>query len=140
MDQFFEFVVNHWVLSSTFVVLLALLLITESRKAGKTLGAQELVLLLNRDQAVVVDLRDKKEFSEGHITGAINIPFASLKERASELQKYKDKQIVLVDKMGQHTGMAGKILRAAGYTDVRRLAGGVTEWRGANMPLVKGKG
>lgn len=137
MDQFFEFVVNHWILSTLFVVLLALLLITESRKAGKSLSAQELVMLLNKDQAVVLDLRDKKEFGEGHITGSINIPFANLKDRAVELQKYKDKQIVLVDKMGQHTGMAGKILRAAGYQDVRRLAGGVTEWRNANMPLVK---
>lgn len=137
MDQFFEFVANHWILSTLFVVLLVLLLTTESRKAGKSLSNQELVMLLNKDQAVVVDLRDKKEFGEGHITGSINIPFANLKDRAVELQKYKDKQIVLVDKMGQHTGLAGKILRAAGYQDIRRLAGGVTEWRNANMPLVK---
>ena len=137
MDQFFEFVVNHWILASSFLVLLAALLLTESLKAGKSLGTQELVMLLNRDQAIVVDLRDKKEFSEGHITGALSIPFANLKDRAVELQKYKDKQIVLVDKMGQHTGMAGKVLRAAGYQNVRRLAGGVTEWRNANMPLVK---
>ncbi len=137
MDQFIEFVVNHWVLATLFVILLATLLLTESRKAGKSLSNQELVLLLNKDQAVVLDLRDKKEFGEGHITGSINIPFASLKDRAVELQKYKDKQIVLVDKMGQHTGVAGKILRAAGYQDIRRLSGGVTEWRNANMPLVK---
>src|SRR5690606_3903888 len=123
MDQFFEFVVNHWILSTLFVVLLVLLLTTESRKAGKSLSNQELVMLLNKDQAVVVDWRDKKEFGEGHITGSINIPFANLKDRAVELQKYKDKQIVLVDKMGQHTGLAGKILRAAGYQDIRRLAG-----------------
>lgn len=108
MDQFIEFVVNHWVLATLFVILLATLLLTESRKAGKSLSNQELVLLLNKDQAVVLDLRDKKEFGEGHITGSINIPFASLKDRAVELQKYKDKQIVLVDKMGQHTGVAGK--------------------------------
>jgi len=137
MDQFIEFVVNHWILATLFVVLLATLLLTESRKAGKSLSSQELVMLLNKDQAVVLDLRDKKEFGEGHITGSLNIPFANLKDRAVELQKYKDKQIVLVDKMGQHTGMAGKILRAAGYQDIRRLSGGVSEWRNANMPLVK---
>ena len=137
MDQFIEFVVNHWILATLFVVLLAALLLTESRKAGKSLSSQELVMLLNKDQAVVLDLRDKKEFGEGHITGSLNIPFANLKDRAVELQKYKDKQIVLVDKMGQHTGMAGKILRAAGYQDIRRLSGGVSEWRNANMPLVK---
>ena len=138
MDQFIEFVINHWILATAFVVLLALLLITESMKAGKTVTTQELVLLLNKDKAVVVDLRDKKEFNEGHITGSINIPFASLKDRAVELQKYKDKEIILVDKMGQHTGMAGKLLRAAGYQEVRRLAGGVTDWKGSNMPLIKG--
>src|SRR5690606_28584422 len=107
------------------------------RRAGESASHPEVVLLLNKDQAVVLDLRDKKEFGEGHITGSINIPFASSKDRAVELQKYKDKQIVLVDKMGQHTGVAGKILRAAGYQDIRRLSGGVTEWRNANMPLVK---
>ncbi len=52
MDQFFEFVVNHWILASSFAVLLALFVLTESLKAGKSLGTQELVMLLNRDQAV----------------------------------------------------------------------------------------
>lgn len=137
MDHFIHFAINHWILTSVFAALLAALFFTEGRKAGKTLGPQELVMLLNKDQAVVVDLRDKKDFSEGHITGAMHIPFASVKERASELQKHKDKIIVLVDKMGQHTGTAGKTLRAAGFQDIRRLSGGIGEWRNANMPLVK---
>ena len=82
-------------------------------------------------------MRDKKEFAEGKVAGSLHIPFASLKERAVELEKYKDKQIILVDKMGQHSGMAGKTLQAEGFENVCRMTGGISEWKSSNMPLVR---
>lgn len=137
MERFFEFIVNHWILSSTFVALLILLFALERRRAGQTLSPQAVTLLLNRDQAVILDVRDKKDFSEGRIKGAHHIPMASLKERATELKKYDGKQIVVVDKMGQHSAMAGKLLREAGFENIVRLQGGMGEWRGSNMPVSK---
>jgi rhodanese-related sulfurtransferase len=137
MDRLFEFVGNHLELSAAFAALLFALWFTERSKSGAVLSPQQVTLLMNRDQAVIVDLRDKKDFSEGRITGALHIPFASLKERASELDKFRDKTIILVDKMGQHTAAAGKTLKSLGYEKVSRLQGGITEWRGSNMPLVK---
>ncbi|KZZ53858.1 rhodanese-like domain-containing protein, partial [Oleiphilus sp. HI0123] len=106
-------------------------------RSGRAVSPQEATLLLNKDQAVIVDLRDKKDFSEGKITGALHIPFANLKERSTELEKYKDKQIILVDKMGQHSGMAGKTLQAEGFENVCRMSGGIAEWKNSNMPLVR---
>lgn len=137
MERALEFIINHYILVTIFVALLALLFIFETRRAGKKVSAQELVTLLNRDSAVVVDIRDRKDFREGHIRDSVNIPLSSLKERESELKKYKDKQIVLVDKAGQHASIASKQLQAAGFENPIRLAGGVMDWRGANLPLVK---
>lgn len=137
MERFFEFAVNHWILSSTFVALLVALYLLEKLRSGRAISPQQATLLLNKEEAVIVDIREKKDFSEGRIKGAIHIPFASLKDRTSELDKYKEKQLVIVDKMGQHSGMAGKQLKAAGFENVCRMSGGIAEWKNSSLPLVK---
>jgi rhodanese-related sulfurtransferase len=137
MDRLFEFVVNHYILVSLFVAFLVAILVLESRLGGTKISAQGAVTLINKDEAVVVDIRDRKEFGEGRITGSINIPLNSLKSRANELSKFKDKQIIVADKMGQHSAMAVKQLNAEGYANVVRLNGGITDWRASNLPLVK---
>ncbi len=137
MDRLFEFVVNHYVLASLFVAFLVAILILESRRGGSKISAQGAVSLLNKDEAIVVDIRDRKEFAEGRITGSVNIPLNALKSRAGELNKHKDKQIIVADKMGQHSAMAVKQLNAEGYANVVRLNGGVGDWKASNLPLVK---
>ncbi len=137
MERFFEFAVNHWILSSTFVALLVALYLLEKMRSGRAISPQQATLLLNKEEAVIVDIREKKDFSEGRIKGAIHIPFASLKDRTSELDKYKEKQLVIVDKMGQHSGMAGKLLKAAGFENVCRMSGCIAEWKNSSLPLVK---
>ena len=137
MDRLLEFVSNHIELSGLFVALLAALWFSEKLRSGKAISPQEATLLLNKDEAVIVDVRDKKEFSEGKIAGSIHIPFSSLKERSAELKKHEGKQIILVDKMGQHSGAAGKLLQEANIDNVCRMTGGISEWKATNMPLVK---
>ncbi len=137
MDRLFEFVVNHYILVSLFVAFLVAILILESRRGGAKISAQGAVNLINKDEAVVVDIRDRKEFGEGRITGSINIPLNSLKSRVGELSKFKDKQIIVADKMGQHSAMAVKQLNAEGFSNVVRLDGGVADWKASNLPLVK---
>ena len=88
MDRLFEFVVNHYILVSLFVAFLVAILILESRRGGAKISAQGAVNLINKDEAVVVDIRDRKEFGEGRITGSINIPLNSLKSRGGELSKF----------------------------------------------------
>ena len=137
MDRLFEFVVNHYILVSLFVAFLVAILILESRRGGAKISAQGAVNLINKDEAVVVDIRDRKELGEGRITGSINIPLNSLKSRVGELSKFKDKQIIVADKMGQHSAMAVKQLNAEGFSNVVRLNGGVADWKASNLPLVK---
>lgn len=137
MERIFEFAGNHPILVSLFVALLVALFVLESRRGGKKVSPQDAVGMINRDEAVVVDIRDRKDFNEGRLTGAINIPLNSLKSRASELKKHGEKQIIIVDKMGQHSAMAVKMLNGEGFQNVTRLNGGVAEWKGSNLPLVK---
>ncbi|WP_273207398.1 rhodanese-like domain-containing protein [Marinobacter subterrani] len=137
MDRLFEFVVNHYILVSLFVAFLLAILFLESRRGGAKISAQGAVNLINKDEAIVVDIRDRKEFGEGRITGSINIPLNSLKSRVNELSKFKDKQIIVADKMGQHSAMAVKQLNAEGFSNVVRLNGGVADWKASNLPLVK---
>ena len=137
MDQLFAFVGGHPYLVGLFVVLLALFVRNEITRGGATISAQEVVNLVNQEGAVILDIRDKAEFEQGHIVDAINIPYTNLDARVDELQKYQDKPLVIACKMGQHSGAAGTALRKAGFENVSRLRGGITEWRGQSLPVVK---
>ena len=109
----------------------------ESTKGGKSVSHHELTRMLNADEAVVLDVRDQKEFSAGHIAGAMNIPHAKIGERESELASLKEgKAIVLVDKAGQHAGAVGRTLGKKGYL-VNRLRGGMVDWINEKLPVVK---
>lgn len=135
--DFFVFISEQWVLVSILLVLVYLLAITERIKSGKAVGVHEVTRLLNSNEAVLLDLREAREFSEGHIVNAVNIPFNKVAERIAELEKNRDKIIILADKLGQHAGAVGRRLQKQGY-QVRRLAGGIAEWQNQNLPLVKG--
>ena len=139
MAQLFEFIGNHPLLVGTFAALLGLFIANEMRRGGRSVTAQQLVNLVNNENAVVVDVRDSKEFEAGHIVDAINIPHTALESRMNEIDKFKDKPLVLTCKMGQHSGAAGTALRKAGFEQVARLTGGILEWRNQILPVVKGK-
>jgi rhodanese-related sulfurtransferase len=136
--QLVEFIGNHPLLVGVFAILLALFIRNEMQRGGRSLSPQELVNLVNRENAVVVDLRDPKEYEAGHIAGAINIPHPALDKRITELSKHKAKPIALVCRMGQNSGAAGTVLRKHGFENVTRLRGGMIEWRNQSLPVVKG--
>ncbi|UTW44347.1 rhodanese-like domain-containing protein [bacterium SCSIO 12696] len=136
--DFFVFISDQWLLVSIGLVLVYLLAITEGNKGGKLLSTSEVVVLLNSGDGVLLDVRNHKEYDAGHITDAINIPHDKLADRLTELDKHKGKTLVVADKLGQHAGAAGKVLRKQGF-DVRRIRGGISEWQNQNLPLVKGK-
>lgn len=136
MTVFLEFVSQQWLLVSALMVLFALLYFHENRKSGAGVTPSQLSSMVNQQQGVVVDLRDASEYKKGHITDSINIASAQLKNQLPQLEKYKETPIILVCKMGQHSSMAGKQLKEAGFTQVYRLTGGIAEWTNAQLPLV----
>lgn len=138
MVDFFNFVSQEWILVTTLIVLIYIYVWRDRIKSGRPVSPHEVTRLVNEGNAVVVDLRDSAEFKLGHIVGAVNIPYAKLTKESAEVASYKDKTIILVDKMGQHAGAVGRFLGKEGF-DVRRLGGGLTEWQAQSLPLVKGK-
>ena len=135
--MFLQFLVEQWPLVSALAVCLLLLLFHENRRGGPALTPHQAVMLINQKEAAVIDLRDPAEYRKGHIAGAVNLPFAKLTERQGELEALRGKPIVLVCKLGQSASAASKQLRGKGFTDVYRLGGGLVEWDGLQMPLVK---
>jgi rhodanese-related sulfurtransferase len=137
MDRLIEFSMNHPFLVGAFLSLLTLLLMLENRRSGQAISPRTLGLLVNRSEATVLDVRDGKDFRDGHITGSVNIPYSQLTEKLSELDGAKGKPVIVVCKMGQHAGAAGRLLTRAGFADVRRLSGGIMTWKAEGLPLVK---
>ena len=137
MTRFFEFLANHWILAGLWILLLGALIAYLKAKSGKSVSPQQATLLANRENGVILDIRERKDFERGHIVDAINIPLAKLNERVVELDKKKDLPVVVVCQMGQHSGEALKILQAQGFARVSRMSGGMTEWIGQSLPLVK---
>lgn len=100
----------------------------------KQVGPQEAVMLLNHEDALVLDVREPSEFKDGHITRAKHIPLGQLKGQLGSLDKYKDKPVVVVCRTGNRSGHACGILRRAGFANVSNLAGGIVAWEQAGLP------
>lgn len=135
MADLLVFVSEQWLLVSLLLALVYLFVLLEHFKAGKQLSVHEVTRLLNGDEAVLVDLRDAKDYQGGHIHGAINIPLNQLPARIDELQGARDKVVVLIDKLGHQAAAAGRQLRRAGFR-VHRLRGGMAEWQAQSLPVV----
>jgi rhodanese-related sulfurtransferase len=134
--NFFVFISQEWLLVSTLVVLIYIYAWRERIKSGRPISVHEVTQLLNKDAAVLLDVRDAAEFKAGHIVGAINIPHSKVAAELDKLESHKSKIIIVADKLGQHAGMVGRMLEKQGFV-VRRLSGGLAEWQAQNLPLVK---
>jgi len=106
----------------------------------KGLRPAELTGLVNRDSALVVDLRPYADFDKGHIAGAKNVLMTQFDPENPQLKTAKSLPVVLVCKTGQSAGAAAKRLRKAGFEKVYVLDGGIAAWQQADLPLVKGRG
>jgi rhodanese-related sulfurtransferase len=139
MDHFFQFLLNHYLLSGAFVVLLILFLLNEMARGIKNVSPQGLSILVNQQNARVIDIRDAAQFREGHVAGSENIPYSRLGEHIAQLKSDTERPIVIICNIGQTAGAAGQQLRTAGLTQVFKLEGGISNWRSQSLPLVRKK-
>jgi rhodanese-related sulfurtransferase len=140
MERLLEFTANHWVLVSAFVAIIILLLTSSLKDAfagGQSVTPIEATQLINHENAVIVDVREDKEFVEGHIVNAIHIPLGALNDRLNELTRHKTKHVIVNCRSGHRSAMACKTLRKEGFENVSNLKGGVLAWQSANLPLTK---
>lgn len=108
------------------------------RQAGNNVSPVEATLLINREDAHIVDVREADEFSGGHLPEANNIPAGKLAERIGELDRFKDKPIIVCCASGMRSGKATAELKKQGFTKLYSLAGGVDAWVAAGYPIKKG--
>jgi rhodanese-related sulfurtransferase len=99
-----------------------------------TLGATQ---LMNRSDALVIDLRAPDEFAKGHVLGAKSVPLLDLERRAPDLDKNKSRPVIVYGADANRAAVAIPVLRKAGYTDVRNLSGGYPAWLQAGLPVEK---
>ena len=138
MEHLNEFVTNNWVMIILWCFLLGMI-IHSFINSSYDISPQQAVLLMSHENgSVVVDVREDKEFQEGHISDSIHIPLGALASRASELEKYKNKNIILGCRSGSRSGRACGILKKQGFEKVHNLRGGVLAWEKVNLPMKKG--
>jgi len=104
---------------------------------GPWVGTLQATQLMNREDAIVVDLRPAAEYASGHILGARSIPLAELEKRAGELDKYKAKPVIVHCGDGGRAGAGVALLRRNGFGNVVNLSGGYAAWQQAGLPVEK---
>jgi rhodanese-related sulfurtransferase len=135
-----EFLANNLALVALFLASGAMLFWPEIMKiAGSSaaeVGTLEATRLMNENRTLVLDVRDAKDFAEGHLPRARHIPFAELSKRVDEISKWKDRP-VLVTAKGVAAGAACRFLKSSGFENVVQLKGGIAAWKQASLPLEK---
>ncbi|WP_077034199.1 rhodanese-like domain-containing protein [Pelomonas sp. KK5] len=133
-----NFLIENWIPLVAALVSGGLLLwpVVSRGTAGPGVDTAEAVRLMNREKAVLIDVREAEEYAGGHVAGSRNIPLAAL-EGSKSLPSNKTLPIVLVCQTGARAGRAAGILRKLGYESVQSLAGGFNAWREANLPVQK---
>lgn len=108
------------------------------RPAGNAVGPVEATQLINREDAIILDVREADEFAGGHLPEARNIPAGKLNDRIHELEKFKDKPLLVCCAAGIRSNKACAELQKAGFARVHSLTGGVDAWLAAGYPVKKG--
>ncbi|MFO7592982.1 MAG: rhodanese-like domain-containing protein [Pseudomonadota bacterium] len=140
MSQFIEFATNHWDLFLALAIILFMMFSggLGSRMRGfKEIGPTESVQILNHEDALMLDVREDSEYKEGHILDSTHIPLGKLNERLKELEKYRQKPIIVSCRSGHRSANACAKLRKNGFENLYNLKGGVMAWQNAGLPLQK---
>ncbi|WP_018867156.1 MULTISPECIES: rhodanese-like domain-containing protein [unclassified Thioalkalivibrio] len=140
LERLPEFLANHPILTGALLAVIGMILFVELRRLNRkyrSLSPAEAVRVINQDDALVLDVREDSEVAAGRIGGAKHIPLGSLKKRMGDIEKYKDKPVVVYCRSGNRSASAAQQLTAAGFEDVVNLQGGIQAWQSANMPIKK---
>jgi rhodanese-related sulfurtransferase len=135
--SFVKFILDHIFTVAIVVLSGGALLWPALRPSGRRATVLQVTQLLNRGKTALVDVRSAEEFAAGHLRDAKNIPLADLATRVGELDKSKNKTVVVICEAGARSDKAARQLTAAGFEDVVSLEGGLAAWRAAGLPVTK---
>jgi rhodanese-related sulfurtransferase len=136
-----QFIQNNWPLVLVLIVsggMLVWPLVQRRLSSAREIGALAATQLINRQNAVVLDLRETKEYEGGRVPNAVHIPLSQLARRSQELAKFTARPVIAYCDRGNRSRMAVSQLTKLGFTEVFTLHGGLRAWSEAGMPLEKG--
>ena len=108
-----------------------------SQRGIKEIDTRVAVQLINYQDALVLDVRDDSEYAAGHLPNSKHVPSEKIEERWIELQKFKEKPVVVIYRGGVRSSHASMVLKKNGFAQVFNLMGGIDAWKRANLPIVK---
>lgn len=103
-------------------------------KSGDSVAPEEVKENIGKKEVLILDVRTKDEFKDGHIQSAKNISVETLESRLKEIESYKDKTVMVYCHSGMRSSRAAGILKHNGFMDVKNMKGGIMNWR---FPTVK---
>lgn len=112
-------------------------LVSRPFRTSHEVGTFEAVQLINRRDALVLDVRDTGDYAAGHIASARHVPEAQVADRIKELEKYRTRPIIVTCRAGSRAPGVSGMLRKKGFGEVFALRGGIAAWQQANLPLEK---
>lgn len=141
VNEIMPFVKNHLFLSlgwiALFVIIIYLTVKSKLTKIKVVSNAQA-IHMMNKEEAVIVDIRSADNFKKGHITEALNILPIDIKNNSIKaIEKHKQLPVILVDDNGMSANTSGELLSKQGFEQVFVLKDGIAGWNGENLPLVK---
>jgi rhodanese-related sulfurtransferase len=134
-----SFFLDNWMLFAIALASGGMLMFPALTSGGGAAGLTptEVVQLINREKAAVVDVCGPDEFAAGHVTGAKNVPLPELEAKLAGVVKNKNLPLVLVCASGMRSRRAVSIAKKLGYENAHSLTGGMGAWRTANLPVEK---
>jgi len=139
--SFFQFLQKGYnpLLALTALIAGAMLLwpLVRRTSGGPWVNTTQAIDLINRQDALVLDVREPGDYGAGHILGAKNMPLPRIDEGGGELAKRKDRPVIVYDEDGDRSAKAAAALKRHGFTQVANLSGGLGAWRQAGLPVEK---
>lgn len=140
MQEIIHFVMAHWLLFLALLAVLALLIKVEWDEGAAGLGPamlspQQVVTLINHEQAVVVDMRGEEEYAKGHVLAAISVPRVRLDNQIAVLKKYSAKPLIIYGISAKDFEAVKSTLANKGVQNIFYLVGGLSAWQAAGMPV-----
>ncbi|WP_085248483.1 rhodanese-like domain-containing protein [Gilliamella mensalis] len=139
--EILPFVKNHLLLSLGWIVLfIAIIVLTIKGKLSKVkiINNAQAIHMINKQDAVIIDIRSADSFKKGHITDSHNILPTDIKNASAKtIEKFKESIVILIDENGLSSAGIGEILVKQGFLNVFTLKDGIAGWNGENLPLVR---
>jgi len=134
-----KFIFDNWMLVAVAVASGSMLLWPLVRKGtgGPWVSTARAVELINREDALVLDVRDPGEYGAGHILGAKNLALARIEEGGGELAKRKERPVIVYCEGSERSAKAIGALKKQGFTRAFNLTGGLNAWQQAGLPVEK---